>query len=51
MANAKQLLKEIQIQFCKECESHHGKKDIDVCFACHWHKIFNELYEKLIGKP
>lgn len=42
-------IKRIHIEWCKKCEKEHGKKDIDECFNCPFHKLFNEIYDELNG--
>lgn len=42
-------IKRIHIAWCKQCEEKHGKKDIDECFKCEFHKLFNEIYDSLNG--
>lgn len=34
-------IKHGQREVCKECERRTGKKDIDECFKCPFHIIFN----------
>jgi len=43
-------IKAIQKEWCKRCEEKHGKKDIDECFNCESHKLFNEIYEEINNK-
>lgn len=40
-------IKKIHTEWCKRCEEKHGKKDIDECFRCEFHKLFNEIYDEL----
>ena len=40
-------LRKIHVEFCKYCEQINGKKDVDECFNCHWHKLFNVISEEL----
>lgn len=48
--NPKETIKKIHVEFCRKCEREHGKKDIDICFKCYWHKAFNEVYEHFNGE-
>jgi hypothetical protein len=48
--NPKEAVKKIHGEFCKRCEEKKGKKDIDVCFNCEWHRLFNEVYEQFNGE-
>lgn len=34
---------ELQKEFCIMCEQINGKKDVDTCFKCKWHKLFNKV--------
>jgi len=43
-------IKKIHIQWCKHCEERNGKRDIDECFNCPIHLLFNEIYKELDGK-
>lgn len=47
--NPKEAIKKIHVEFCRKCEM-EGKRDIDVCFGCEWHKLFNEIYECFNGE-
>ena len=38
-------IRKAQAECCKKCEEKNGKKDIDECFNCQWHKIYNLLLE------
>ena len=42
-----EMVREVQTEFCKRCERHTGKKDVDECFRCEWHQKFNAIYELL----
>ena len=44
---AHEKVKELNKLWCIECEKSHGKKDVDKCFTCPIHKLFNEIYEEL----
>lgn len=46
----KETVKKIQTEFCRHCEEKSGKKDIDVCFNCEWHKFFNDIFERFDGE-
>lgn len=47
--NQKEALKKIHAEFCRQCERANGKKDIDKCFTCEYHKLFNMVHEKING--
>lgn len=38
-----EALKRIHTEFCRRCEERNGKKTIDECFHCKWHRLFNEV--------
>jgi hypothetical protein len=48
--NPKEAVRKIHVEFCRKCEEESGKKDIDVCFNCEFHKLFNKIYEQLNGE-
>jgi len=42
-------LKSIQVEFCRRCEKETGKKNVDECFNCLWHKKFNVILSDMNG--
>lgn len=49
-SSAYNKVRKVHTQWCKNCEEQNGKKDIDECFNCPIHKLFNEIYVELNGK-
>jgi len=47
MSNRKKvdLIKQAQKKTCEKCEKESGVKDVDVCFNCPWHILFNLLLD------
>lgn len=33
----------MQKEFCRMCELLYGTKDVDECFECVYHKMFNDI--------
>lgn len=49
-SSAYEKIRKIHTEWCKNCEAKHGKKDIDECFKCEFHKLFNEIYDEINNK-
>lgn len=45
MKEWKEKLRYLQREFCRMCEEKDGAKDVDECFGCMWHKLFNGIIE------